>query len=93
MRRGIALAAVGALSVLGLAACGGGSGTTDSEPEATGGAEATGQGLTVWVDANREAAFQTAADKYTADTGNSVEIVVKDNDQMRTEFATQVPTG
>ncbi|MDO5034418.1 MAG: maltose ABC transporter substrate-binding protein [Actinomycetaceae bacterium] len=93
MRRGIALLTVGAFSVLGLTACGGGAETP--EPETTEGtaAESTGAGLTVWIDANREAAFKTAAQAYTDATGNEVELVVKDNDQMRSEFATQVPTG
>lgn len=92
MRRGIALATIGALSVLGLSACGGGSGTTEVETDGSA-AQATGQGLTVWVDANREAAFKKAAEAYKNATGNDVELVVKDNDQMRTEFSTQVPTG
>lgn len=86
MRRGIALATIGALSVLGLSACGG-SGTTEVETDGSA-AESTGQGLTVWVDANREAAFKKAAEAYKNATGNNVELVVKDNDQMRTEFST-----
>ncbi|MDO5049214.1 MAG: maltose ABC transporter substrate-binding protein [Actinomycetaceae bacterium] len=96
MRRGIALLTVGALSVLGLTACGGGGNDAEApapEEGAEAPAESTGQTLTVWVDANREAAFKTAAQAYTDATGNDVELVVKDNEQMRTEFSTQVPTG
>ena len=93
MRRGIALVAVGALSVLGLAACSDSGGGAPEAPEGDAPAESTGQSLTVWIDANREAAFKSAAEAYTEATGTDVELVVKDNDQMRSEFATQVPTG
>lgn len=93
MRRGIALVAVGALSVVGLSACSNSGGGSSEVPEGDAPAESTGQSLTVWIDANREAAFKSAAEAYTDATGTDVELVVKDNDQMRSEFATQVPTG
>ncbi|HHT40423.1 MAG TPA: extracellular solute-binding protein, partial [Actinomyces sp.] len=93
MRRGIALVAVGALSVVGLSACSNSGGGSSEVPEGDAPAESTGQSLTVWIDANREAAFKSAAEAYTEATGTDVELVVKDNDQMRSEFATQVPTG
>lgn len=103
MRRGIAFAAVAGLTVTGLAACGSddtteettGSETTTEETttEETSEAPAGGGSLTVWVDDNRLPAFETAAAAYEEATGNTVELVVKENDQIRSEFATQVPTG
>lgn len=102
MRKGIAIASIAGLTMVGLAACSSGdsgSDTTTGATETTSAADSTsaapeGTGtLTVWTDANREPAFTAAAEKYTRDTGNKVEIVVKENDQMRSEFATQVPTG
>lgn len=75
--------------------------TTDTETTDDGGTETTDDGeapagggsITVWVDDNRLPAFETAAEMYKDATGNDVELVVKENDQMRSEFMTQVPTG
>ncbi|MGO1590365.1 MAG: sugar ABC transporter substrate-binding protein [Ancrocorticia sp.] len=91
MRRGIALAAAASMAFT-LAACGGDS-DTDSTEAATEGASAApaGEGaLTVWTDSNREPALQEAADNYEAETGNKVELVVKDYDGIRADFLSQV---
>lgn len=103
MRRSIALIASAGLALT-LAACSDeGTETTSGETTAeqtdegttedTGDAPAGGGNLVIWTDANREPAFQIAADNYEADTGNTVELVVKENDQMRSEFASQAGAG
>ena len=100
MRRSIALVTVAGLA-LGLAACGGDDKKADETTSAadktteatTSEAPAGGGEITVWVDANREPAFKVAAQNYETATGNKVNLVVKENDQMRTEFLSQVPTG
>lgn len=96
MRRRIALISSVALALT-LASCSNG----DEKPETdestaaqeTEEAPAGGGGLVIWTDANREPAFKIAADKYEADTGNTVELVIKENDQMRTEFGSQAAAG
>ena len=79
---------------------GGGESTTDGgeggETTADGGNGGDADGdvsLTVWVDSNREAAVKDAASAYEEATGNSVDVVVKEFDDIRQEFQTQVPTG
>lgn len=83
------LLAVGAAAIvvtLGLSACSTGSGDTDS-------AEAAGGTLTVWVDAERVDALQAAADAYSEEKGVEVELVGKDNADIKDDFIQQVPTG
>ncbi|MFP7696911.1 extracellular solute-binding protein [Trueperella sp. LYQ143] len=93
MRRSIALIAAAGLS-LALTACGGSEEKKGDEGKGSGSeAPAGGASLVIWTDANREAAFKKAADKYTEATGNTVQIVVKDNDQARSEFTAQAATG
>jgi len=94
MRRSILLATTAGLA-LSLAACGGGGTTEETTSAATGetSAAAAGGSIVVWVDQNREAAVSAAADKFTADTGTAVELVIKNFDDIRAEFAAQVPTG
>lgn len=90
MRRSILLAGTAAIALT-LAACGGG-GAEETTPAETGTSAAEGA-IVIWVDDNRQASVQAAADAYTAETGVAVELVVKNFDDIRTDFATQVPTG
>lgn len=92
MRRGIALAAVAGLAVAGLAACGSDDSAKKADKPATSDTKSDAA-LTIWVDADRKPAFEIAAKEYEKATGHKVELVVKENDQIRSEFAAQVPTG
>lgn len=69
--------------------------TTEGEEEETEAAGPVSEEGTIvlWTDDNRQAAMQAAADKFTADTGVAVELVVKNFDDIRADFAAQVPTG
>lgn len=92
MRRSItALVATGL--ALTLAACSGG--TTPAEQTSTGVASPTGDGgtLTIWVDETRQAAVETAAAAFEAETGATVKTVLKNYDDIRPDFNAQVPTG
>ena len=83
------LLAAGAAAIvvtLGLSACSTGSGENDP-------AEAAGGTLTVWVDAERVDALQAAADAYSEEKGVEVELVGKDNADIKDDFIQQVPTG
>ncbi|MBE6483352.1 MAG: extracellular solute-binding protein [Actinomycetaceae bacterium] len=99
MRRGIALATAAGLALT-LAACGNDS-TTDETSGATGGsttdtsttAEGDGITITVWTDTNRQPALEEAAKAYEEATGNTVELVTKEFDDIRADFLAQVPTG
>lgn len=104
MRRSILLAGTTALAIT-LAACGGGGDTTTSAPE-TSGAEtsaaetsaaetaAPAEGtIVVWTDETRIDAVNAAADQFTAESGVAVEVVLKNFDDIRPDFAAQVPTG
>ncbi|WP_420113607.1 sugar ABC transporter substrate-binding protein [Pseudactinotalea sp.] len=82
-----------------LAACGGGSGSPDdpttpedSTSEDTTEPAASGN-LVVWVDENRQPAVEAAAATFTAETGVTVETVVKNFADIRADFLAQVPTG
>ncbi|RZU60572.1 carbohydrate ABC transporter substrate-binding protein (CUT1 family) [Zhihengliuella halotolerans] len=90
-RRAFTLSAVGASAAIALAACGGGS----TEPAASsapadGGASAT---ITMWTDAERSPALKEIADKFEADKGIKVDLVVKDFAAVRDDFITQAPSG
>jgi arabinogalactan oligomer/maltooligosaccharide transport system substrate-binding protein len=86
-RKGLlAAGAAMVVTTLGLAGCA--SGGSDSGSDAS--AAAT---LTVWVDAERVDALQGAADAYTEKTGVKVELVGKDNADIKDDFIQQVPTG
>ncbi|SFR69183.1 carbohydrate ABC transporter substrate-binding protein, CUT1 family [Agromyces sp. CF514] len=83
------LVAAGALAVvatLGLASCASGDSGSEGEASASG-------TLTVWVDAERVDALQGAADAYTEKTGVKVDLVGKDNADIKDDFIQQVPTG
>ena len=49
--------------------------------------------LTVWVDTERVDALKGAAEAYTEKTGVEVELVGKDNADIKDDFIQQVPTG
>ncbi|MHB1062961.1 MAG: sugar ABC transporter substrate-binding protein [Georgenia sp.] len=97
MRRSItALVATGL--ALTLAACSSGStdgGTTPAEQTSAGGESPTGDGgtLTIWVDETRQPAVEAAAAAFEAETGATVETVLKNYDDIRPDFNAQVPTG
>ena len=82
----IAAGAAAVVVTLGLAGCAGGSGAADKTDSA-------GGTLTVWVDAERVDALQGAADAYTEKTGVKVDLVGKDNADIKDDFIQQVPTG
>lgn len=100
MRRTILLAGTAAVA-LALGACGGGGGGEETKAPTTPAATETEAGeptsvagtLVIWVDDNRQASVQDAADTFTAATGVPVELVVKNFDDIRSDFAAQVPTG
>lgn len=58
-----------------------------------GSAPAAAGTLTIWADANRQPVLKTLADQFKADTGVTVDVVVKDNASIRDEFITAAPTG
>ncbi len=103
MRRSIPLAAVAGLTLV-LSACSG-SGGTPEEPT-TGGEQtettpagetsappAAAGNLTVWVDETRQAAVTAAAADFQEQTGVTVDVVLKNFEDIRTDFIAQVPTG
>ncbi|MCK9793214.1 maltose ABC transporter substrate-binding protein [Isoptericola sp. 4D.3] len=95
MRRSILLASALA-TTLALTACGAGepSGGSSADEGADPSAAPSASGsLTVWVDETREAAVQTAAEAYEAESGVDVEIVQKNFEDIRADFLAQVPTG
>lgn len=97
MRKSV-FAAVAAAAAIALAGCSGGEKTEEVVVEQSGdetvAEEVSGDGkLTVWVDDTREEAVKAAADAFEEDTGNKVEIVKKNFDDIRSDFTTQVPSG
>lgn len=99
MRRSIALASAAGLALV-LSACGGGGETSTDEPteapeetSAEEGAEGGGGDLVIWVDENRLPVIQPAADAFESETGTSVDLVVKNFEDIRADFVAQVPTG
>ena len=86
MRRSITLVAVLGTS-LALAACSG----TSTPAKTT--AAVKGGNLTIWVDETRKPAVEAAAATFEKETGSTVTLVQKNYDDLRTDFAAQVPTG
>ncbi|MGW9182832.1 sugar ABC transporter substrate-binding protein [Agromyces sp. NPDC055661] len=82
----LAAGAVAVVVTLGLAGCAGGDAGSDAEASSSG-------TLTVWVDAERVDALKGAAEAYTEKTGVEVELVGKDNADIKDDFIQQVPTG
>lgn len=83
----LAAGAVAVVATLGLASCASGG---DSGSDADASSSGT---LTVWVDAERVDAVKGAAEAYTEKTGVEVELVGKDNADIKDDFIQQVPTG
>lgn len=93
MRRSIPAVAATLGLALTLAACSGGG--TDT-PAATTSATAdggSGDGLVVWVDETRQAAVEQAAAAFEEENDVDVELVLKNFEDIRTDFLAQVPTG
>ncbi|WP_188744443.1 sugar ABC transporter substrate-binding protein [Agromyces bauzanensis] len=82
----LAAGAVAVVATLGLASCASGDSGSDGDASASG-------TLTVWVDAERVDALKGAAEAYTEKTGVEVELVGKDNADIKDDFIQQVPTG
>ena len=92
--------AAGAVGIL--AACGSDDTTTGATSAASTAASATsaassapanaGQ-ITLWVDANRAPVLKPVAEQFKADTGVTVNLVIKDNQKIPDDFITQAPTG
>ncbi|GAA1968047.1 sugar ABC transporter substrate-binding protein [Agromyces allii] len=82
----LAAGAVAVVATLGLASCAGADSGSESEASASG-------TLTVWVDAERVDALKGAAESYTEKTGVKVDLVGKDNADIKDDFIQQVPTG
>jgi arabinogalactan oligomer/maltooligosaccharide transport system substrate-binding protein len=96
MRRSIPFVAIALGAALTLTACGGG----DDEPEENTepSAEQTeeplaGGTLTIWVDETRQPAVEAAAAAFEEETGSTVELVLKNFEDIRADFNAQVPTG
>ena len=89
---GAAVVAVAGL----LAACSSSEEPTSAAPSASPtdtGIDGTGATLTIWVDENRQPAVQAAAATFEQETGAKVELVVKNFEDIRSDFIAQVPTG
>lgn len=91
---------VASVASLGLiVGCSSGSTTDDTGTEApetsTGEAVEPGSGgeLVVWVDENRQPAVAAAAQTFESETGSTVTLVVKNFEDIRSDFLSQVPTG
>ncbi|MDQ2660805.1 MAG: extracellular solute-binding protein, partial [Actinomycetota bacterium] len=82
----LAAGAVAVVATLGLASCSAGDSGSEGEASSSG-------TLTVWVDAERVDALQAAADAYSEEKGVEVELVGKDNADIKDDFIQQVPTG
>lgn len=91
MRRSIMM--VGAVGLtLALAACGSDASESDENSDSSAAPAETGT-LTVWVDETRQAAVEQAATAFEVETGANVELVLKNFEDIRTDFIAQVPTG
>src|SRR5690554_6099429 len=103
MRKTMTFGVVATASALLLAACSGTPAPAPESPSPTETAapspepseEPTGSGaeLVVWVDENREPAVAAAAEKFEAETGAMVSLVIKNFADIRTDFIAQAPTG
>ncbi|MCC2320033.1 sugar ABC transporter substrate-binding protein [Cellulomonas xiejunii] len=91
MRRGIPAVAVTLGLALALTACGGSD--DDNSGDATSATPGSGDSLVVWVDETRQAAVEVAAEAFENENDVDVELVVKNFEDIRTDFLAQVPTG
>jgi arabinogalactan oligomer/maltooligosaccharide transport system substrate-binding protein len=95
MRTTLLRTAALAAAVTMLAACSGNStpAETSAAPTTEAPAGATGS-LTIWVDENRQPAVQAAVDVYNETNPDvDIELVVKNFEDIRSDFLAQVPTG
>ena len=92
MRRGITAGAVTLGLALVLTACGSGDDTA-ATPSQSPSADEASESLVIWVDETRQAAVEQAATAYEDANGIDVEIVLKNFEDIRTDFLAQVPTG
>lgn len=82
---------VGLATVLALAGC---TATSSSvTPSPTEAAPSTGITVEVWIDQELSESFAVFAEQFKLDTGNNLEVVVKDFYALETEFPTQSPNG
>ena len=91
MRRSILLAAA-LTTTLALAACSSGESGEETTTEPQESSSASGA-LTVWVDETRQDAVTAAAASFEEETGTTVEVVLKNFEDIRADFLAQVPTG
>src|SRR5690606_39971435 len=70
----------------------GGSGDATTDERSAEGASA-GRSPAVWVDETRQDAVTAAAESLEAETGTTVEVVLKNFEDIRADFLAQVPTG
>ena len=82
---------VGLATVLALAGCA--SATPTATPSPTEAAPSAGVTVQVWIDQELSESFAVFAEQFKKDTGNNLEIVVKDFYALETEFPAQAPTG
>lgn len=67
---------------------------TSEAPDDNGDApDGSGAELVIWTDAERQAAIEEQADRFSADTGANVTVVQKNFEDLRNDFIAQVPTG
>lgn len=82
MHRGI-VAVSAAAALLALSGCAGDGVALDDQSRS----------LTIWVDDDRQEPVARAVEQFTEDTGVEVEIVLRNYEEIRNDFISQVPTG
>ena len=82
MQRGI-VAVSAAAALLALSGCAGNGVALEDQSRS----------LTIWVDDDRQEPVTRAVEQFTADTGVEVEIVLRNYEEIRNDFISQVPTG
>lgn len=94
MRRSIPLVAAALGAALTLTACGGSPEPEETEAPAAEETEAAdGGSLTIWTDETRQPAIEAAIPAFEEETGATVELVLKNFEDIRADFLAQVPTG
>ncbi|WP_343920441.1 maltose ABC transporter substrate-binding protein, partial [Agrococcus citreus] len=86
------VAGVGALALT-LAACSGGGGTPAPSATETAAAPEGGGELVIWMDQNRNDALTDVIAAFEAETGTTVEIVIKDFANIDDDLTTQASSG
>lgn len=82
---------LGIAAVLALAGCT--SAPQTAAPSPTEGVPSTGITVKVWIDQELSESFSVFAEQFKKDTGNNLEVSVKDFYAIETEFPAQVATG